>query len=1511
MSTCLTFLVLHILVRATYTRRAKVQAESILTLVRNKTHALLKKLQLAIRFNLVHQSGLNQLINTAFHLVTVTATPALQLAAVHILTAVFVHHPKYRVQVLDDTIEAFGKHRLFLQELTPKNRSSVAKAYPVDLGFRHAAVSMLTALTVTLLVAAPTAATDSMVGSVPSEWARLPDVPALHAVNPSSPASPAASVSGSSLAHTLATAYTDTQQLVDLFANRFLGRYLRPTSDLEAKVMVGELLEDLHTLAFLPEWPVAADLLGSLVLRLRHLAMPPRDDAKTDTKSTDPHRSMALDLLSSVCLELHSHVTETAVHELQLRPRIDVSLLGDRPDAPGEDSSCVCSLPHKTGMLDCDDCHKWFHFVCMGLDESLALTTKWTWYCDSCRLRRYAEFKQADALRQQPLDATQALLQQMQKQAAGAAAASTSSSSSSAVAVAAASPAAAMEVDDGEAKGGRGKGKDKGSGAKGKKKSTGAASSPEAPATPSPILEGPLDPTMSLDDVLRQSVLEYLVDMSSISSTALFARHYWLTLWAHDAMQAYLHPVAATDAASSPAASPAALPLSPVSPAAVTAARIPLRKLVALARVQWSLTVAARGTRVEQEHGAASFSRPVMRQMSRQLLQLRPVMSLALMVPPPPKPHLATYEANLFVLMRVVVNDTKPAFRARGLKALAEVIDGNPALLREPKVKQVVIHSQRDLTVSVREAALDLIGRYLLTDLDFAYEYHDVVLACLEDKGISVRKRAMKILGDVCLKFPHHRSYTVLCVRLLHRLRDEEETIQKQALKIFQTAWFSENEVNKARVPLEKNRASALTVTFAPAFAHMVTAVADVVQRLVAENADGFDLLAELVQALFKEELVAGKSAVAYSIARDMCACAIALLIPTVDAMAAAATASSVSSSSSSSSAAAAAAASAAGPDAARAASYLRLLHMFATVRPELSLPHLRAVQPYIKRCKSTDPSVPLLAAAIGIIRSALPLLPGLADDPATARYALPEATVALLASDLLAVFFSGSMAVIKESIPCLCALATHAMSGPPVLIEQFLTRCVGFLTIYMNDPSAPNATTPVPRCLLGLGLLSKHFQLDQLSVSLVAPLSTVLRLKRPGRITDVLAELFRHFCNQADSQNQSFGLQGLCSLFSQRPELLKEFQSIFKAILNDAQAHPNPELQLLLLKSLSDFVKSEQSRVEYLQHLKAKERVKQVKGRKAAAADGDEEEEEEQDEEREDEDEQDDDGDDGMGGAAKEDPYAFSAGSAAGQKRYGSDVVRANESEAVVNTMQNMLPLLLVLCLHQREQIRHEAFSLVRSLDAQGMVIPRFVVPTFLAGLVDPAVSEFCLERLNSIHERFPEFIRTGLLDGIAAMTKLCLSDPMFPVFDPHSAGYARVKLAVERLYPLVKAKGSNRHDFLSKLVDTMAAGAKTAELTTGDAGTRAARSTAFMAVALSLLPYDGDEPLQVCDVLNHAIGATVAQVEAPLREALNQASRFVLKAVAGMPSMCLCMGRLAACVGVGVCPVSQLCAS
>jgi hypothetical protein len=104
--------------------------------------------------------------------------------------------------------------------------------------------------------------------------------------------------------------------------------------------------------------------------------------------------------------------------------------------------------------------------------------------------------------------------------------------------------------------------------------------------------------------------------------------------------------------------------------------------------------------------------------------------------------------------------------------------------------------------VSVREAAVDLLGKHISSSQDLALVYFDVLATAVRDPGTSVRKRAVNIMWESCIKQPCFPRATQACVHILTRATDPEESIQKLVTKVFHNLWFSPVGQGKASLPL-------------------------------------------------------------------------------------------------------------------------------------------------------------------------------------------------------------------------------------------------------------------------------------------------------------------------------------------------------------------------------------------------------------------------------------------------------------------------------------------------------------------------------------------------------------------------------------------------------------------------------------------------------------------------------------------------------------------------------------
>ena len=79
-----------------------------------------------------------------------------------------------------------------------------------------------------------------------------------------------------------------------------------------------------------------------------------------------------------------------------------------------------------------------------------------------------------------------------------------------------------------------------------------------------------------------------------------------------------------------------------------------------------------------------------------------------------------------------------------------------------------------DSSTSVREAAVELVGKFILNRPDLISQYYSMLSDRILDTGISVRKRVIKIFRDICVEQPDFEKIPEMCVKMIRRVNDEE-----------------------------------------------------------------------------------------------------------------------------------------------------------------------------------------------------------------------------------------------------------------------------------------------------------------------------------------------------------------------------------------------------------------------------------------------------------------------------------------------------------------------------------------------------------------------------------------------------------------------------------------------------------------------------------------------------------------------------------------------------------------
>ncbi|KAI8605883.1 sister chromatid cohesion C-terminus-domain-containing protein [Dissophora ornata] len=155
--------------------------------------------------------------------------------------------------------------------------------------------------------------------------------------------------------------------------------------------------------------------------------------------------------------------------------------------------------------------------------------------------------------------------------------------------------------------------------------------------------------------------------------------------------------------------------------------------------------------------------------------------------------HSATYltaRQQLFLsfdmlLSRILValGGNAVSLRAKSLKALSLIVTGDCTVLAQQNVRKTIALRLQDQSPAVRDAAIDLVGKYMLQDDSIRTAYYDIVSDRISDTGINVRKRVLRLLRDIYEKADNPLMCKDIAQKLLLRVIDEETTVRDLAIK--------------------------------------------------------------------------------------------------------------------------------------------------------------------------------------------------------------------------------------------------------------------------------------------------------------------------------------------------------------------------------------------------------------------------------------------------------------------------------------------------------------------------------------------------------------------------------------------------------------------------------------------------------------------------------------------------------------------------------------------------------
>ena len=147
-------------------------------------------------------------------------------------------------------------------------------------------------------------------------------------------------------------------------------------------------------------------------------------------------------------------------------------------------------------------------------------------------------------------------------------------------------------------------------------------------------------------------------------------------------------------------------------------------------------------------------------------------------------PLFQSYDSMISRILRSM-SEKQPTFRTKALRALGQIITVDPDVLSVPNVQAQVTLRISDPSPAVREAVIELVSKHIASDPVLGKKYYEVMRGRINDAGLGVRKRVIKLLKDVYLKSGDHAMQAEIATSILSRITDEEHSVRVGDVLIF------------------------------------------------------------------------------------------------------------------------------------------------------------------------------------------------------------------------------------------------------------------------------------------------------------------------------------------------------------------------------------------------------------------------------------------------------------------------------------------------------------------------------------------------------------------------------------------------------------------------------------------------------------------------------------------------------------------------------------------------------
>ncbi|KAJ4300415.1 Sister chromatid cohesion protein 2 [Collariella sp. IMI 366227] len=483
-------------------------------------------------------------------------------------------------------------------------------------------------------------------------------------------------------------------------------------------------------------------------------------------------------------------------------------------------------------------------------------------------------------------------------------------------------------------------------------------------------------------------------------------------------------------------------------------------------------------------------------------------------------PLCEAFSPILNILLNSMASD-QPTVRSKSLKSINQVLETDPSILDgDSVVVQLILRCSNDSSTQVRDSALGLIGKCIGMRPALEGKMTETIVDRFSDAGPGVRKRAMKLAKDIYLRNNNRVLRSAIANGLLHRVQDPEESVRDLARQVIEEIWFAPFHSG------ENSTASQISL------AEHVSLMVHTVKR---GNVAG--ILDKVLQTLLSPESKASQASM------EVCTKLVASMFDLVDN------------------------GDSSDPSAPSGRDVLQVLMIFAKAEASLfTFEQLRLLKPHITSISSSE-DLAVSRAVVVIYRRVLPQL-----SSAHAQF------LADVRKELLPAVSKVTRALLDDVMACLWIISTLLETSEHLarLVLSSLSAIQKLRILSQREPLDQLKTRQFDRYSLIVGMAGKHCNLD-----------SHLELFKKGfpkfsgeTVSKLMVDVVVPFTGPShplDVRKAALDSVGLVCQASPRNYVAANIYTTFQQVFDEQ----TPVLETMILRSLKEFLLTEEKRSE------------------------------------------------------------------------------------------------------------------------------------------------------------------------------------------------------------------------------------------------------------------------------------------------------------------------------------------